>query len=74
MTFFFLIFSCQNGDRENKTNMPNEITIPSSEHKKFEKSNPRNNQQKTIEKPIDQNTQKKKSRAIDTLKPVTTVP
>jgi hypothetical protein len=75
MIFFFIfLISCQNKQEKKKANTPNENSIPSSEHKKLEKSNPENEQQRSIKKPVDQDSNKKKLRALDTLKPITTVP
>ena len=74
IVFFIFLFSCQNRQEEKKANTPTENSIPSSEHKKLEKSHPVNEQQRSIERPVDQDSHKKKLRALDTLKPITTVP
>ncbi|MFS4493273.1 hypothetical protein [Maribacter sp. 2308TA10-17] len=74
LVFCFSLSSCQNGVNEKRTGEPNKSPIPSTEYKKRGKSNPKLEQQKSIEKPVDQEAKKKKVKAMDTLKPVTAIP
>ena len=66
MVFYLLFISCKNGVGEKKTYTPSENTIPSKEYKKIEESTPDMDRQKTIKKPVKQNSEKKKLKARDT--------
>jgi len=70
----FALISCQNGLGKKHDAEPKKQTVPSTEYQKIEKSLPKLNRQKPIKQPVDKELKKKKSRAMDTLKPVTAIP
>jgi len=72
--FLFSLSSCLNGvDKKQKT-APQKNENPSTEIQKREKSIPKFDSQKPVDKPMHEEIEKKKEKAIDTLKPIVTVP
>lgn len=72
--FLLALSSCLNGVDEKQRAAPQKSVNPSTEIQKREKSIPKFDSQKPVDRTIDEETKKKKQKAIDTLKPVVTIP
>ena len=72
--FAFYLISCKNGVDKKSNTEQEKNTVPSTEYQKTEKSFPKLDRQKPVEKRLDKEVKKEKLKAMDTLKPVKAIP
>ncbi|MEP3207885.1 MAG: hypothetical protein ABJN95_01775 [Maribacter sp.] len=71
--FLYYLISCQNGISDKHEVDPKKNEIPSTDRQKSEESFPKPHRHKPIKKTLDKEVKKKKSKAIDTLKPLVAI-
>ncbi len=71
--FLFYLMSCQNGIGDTREVAPKKNEIPATDYQKSEESFPKPSRHKPIKIPLDNEVKKKKSKAIDTLKPLVAI-
>lgn len=72
--FVYNLISCNENSNEKHNTEPKIKSVPSTEYQKTEKSIPKLDRQKPVQKHLDKEIKKKKLKKTDTLKPIVAIP